>query len=297
MKVMIIGSSGQLGAEIKNLKQKLNLSNIFFYDKKKLDISKPEIIDSFFMQNSFDIVINCAAYTNVDEAETNFNHAKNINADSIGYICSSLEKYKSNTILIHLSTDYIFDGNFKAPIKEEEAPNPISKYGESKLLGEQMLQKSKIPSIIIRVSWLYSINGSNFMKTIIDLAKRKKSINVISDQIGSPTSANDLANAILDILNSDRLFFYAKKKEIFNFCNRGSCSWYQFAKEILFKISSECEVLPVTTDEYFSVAERPKYSVLNTSKIENSFGLNIRPWKAALQNTINTLNSNYNRPI
>ena len=294
---MIIGSSGQLGTEFKNLKKKLNLANIFFYDKKKLDISKPNIIDSFFEHNTFDVVINCAAYTDVDEAETNFKQAKNINADSIGYICSSLEKYKPDTILIHLSTDYIFDGDFKAPIKEEELPNPLSKYGESKLLGEHILQKSKISSIIIRVSWLYSINGNNFMKTIIDLAKKKKSINVISDQIGSPTSANDLANAILDILNSNRLFFYAKKKEVFNYCNKGSCSWYQFAKEILSKISSECEVFPITTDKYHSVAKRPKYSVLNTSKIENSFGLNIKSWEVALRHTINSLNSNYNRPI
>lgn len=297
MKILVIGSSGQLGTEIFNLQASLNLSDIFFYNKDKLDVSSHEIIETFFTENRFDIVINCAAYTNVDQAETNFNHAKIINADSIGYICRSLERHKPDTIFIHLSTDYIFDGNFEKPILEEEIPNPLSKYGKSKLLGEEILQKSSIPSIIIRVSWLYSIYGNNFLKTIINLSKKNKSINVINDQIGSPTSANDLANTIIKIIHSNKLNAYAEKKEIFNFCNTGACSWYDFAKEILISISSDCEVLPITTNEYNSKAERPKYSVLDTSKIANVFGLEIRTWKDALQNTINSSYSNYNKSI
>ena len=160
-----------------------------------------------------------------------------------------------------------------------------------------MLQKSKIPSIIIRVSWLYSIFGKNFMKTIINLSKTKKSINVISDQIGSPTSANDLVECILRIIASERFNDYAQKKGIFHFCNKGSCSWYEFAKEILLLTSSDCKICPITTDEYKTLAARPKYSVLDTSKIEGFFGLEIDSWKEALQNTINSENTNYNKLI
>jgi len=160
-----------------------------------------------------------------------------------------------------------------------------------------MLQKSKIPSIIIRVSWLYSIFGKNFMKTIINLSKTKKSINVINDQIGSPTSANDLVECILRIIASERFNYYAQKKGIFHFCNTGSCSWYEFAKEILLLTSSDCKISPITTDEYKTLAARPKYSALDTSKIEGSFGLEINSWKEALQNTINSKNTNYNKLI
>ena len=297
MKILVIGSSGQLGTQIFNLKNLLNFLDFYFCNKHDLDISSPESIDSFFFNNKFDVVINCAAYTSVDEAENNFEHAKIINGYSIEYICKSLEKYKPDTKLIHLSTDYIFDGEFSEPICEKNTPNPISEYGKSKLLGEEMLQKSKIPSIIIRVSWLYSIFGKNFMNTIINLSKTKKSINVICDQIGSPTSANDLVECILRIIASERFNYYAQKKGIFHFCNTGSCSWYEFAKEILLLTSSNCKISPITTDEYKTLAARPKYSVLDTSKIEGSFGLEINSWREALQNTINSKNTNYNKLI
>ena len=297
MKILVIGSSGQLGTQICNLKNLLNLHDFYFFNKQELDISSSESVDSFFIDNRFDVVINCAAYTSVDEAEENFEHAKIINGYSIDYICRSLERHKPDTKLIHLSTDYIFDGNFAEPINETDTPNPISKYGKSKLLGEEILQESKIPSIIIRVSWLYSIFGNNFMKTIINLSKSKKSINVINDQIGSPTSANDLAECILKIIDSTRFSYYAQEKSIFNFCNSGSCSWYEFAKEILLLTSSDCDICPITTDEYNAPAERPKYSVLNTSKIKASFDLKINSWQAALQNTINSTNTNYNKSI
>tara|TARA_X000000368_G_C22995270_1_gene696321 strand:- start:162 stop:1055 length:894 start_codon:yes stop_codon:yes gene_type:complete len=297
MKILVIGSSGQLGTQIFNLKNLLNLYDFYFSNKQELDISSFESVDSFFTDNRFDVVINCAAYTSVDEAEENFDHAKIINGYSIGYICKSLERHKPDTKLIHLSTDYIFDGNFAVPISETDTPNPISKYGKSKLLGEEILQESKIPSIIIRVSWLYSIFGNNFMKTIINLSKTKKSINVIDDQIGSPTSANDLAECILKIINSKRFSYYAQEKGIFNFCNSGSCSWYEFAKEILLLTSSDCKVCPITTDKYNAPAERPKYSVLNITKIKGSFDLEINSWQIALQNTINSANTNYNKSI
>ena len=297
MKILVIGSSGQLGTQIFNLKNSLKIADFYFFNKHKLDISSPVNVESFFKNNKFDVVINCAAYTSVDEAENNFEYAKIINGYSIDYICKSLERHKPDTKLIHLSTDYIFDGEFSEPINEKDIPNPISKYGKSKLLGEEILQKSKVPSIIIRVSWLYSVFGKNFMKTIINLSKTKKSIKVISDQIGSPTSANDLAECILKIIDSEKFNYHAQQKGIFNFCNSGSCSWYEFAKEILLLISSDCKVCPIKTNEYKSLVARPKYSVLNTSKIETSFGLEINSWQEALQNTINSENTNYNNSL
>ena len=297
MKILVIGSSGQLGTQIFNLKNSLSLADFSFCNKRELDVSSTEIVESFFKNNKFDVVINCAAYTSVDEAEKNFEHAKIINGYSIDYICKSLERHKPDTKLIHLSTDYIFDGEFTAPICEEDIPNPISKYGKSKLLGEEILQKSKIPSIIIRVSWLYSIFGKNFMETIINISKAKKSINVINDQIGSPTSANDLVDCIFKIIDSEKFNYYAQEKSIFNFCNSGSCSWYEFAEEILLLTNSDCKVCPIRTDEYKTLAARPKYSVLNTSKIESSFGIEISSWQEALQNTINSVNTNYNKSI
>lgn len=295
MKVLVIGATGQLGSQFFNLKSSLNVNNMSFYNKDELDVSSKKSLNNFFNSNKFDVVINCAAYTNVDKAENNFEHAKLINADSIGYICESLEKYNPESKFVHFSTDYIFDGNFETPIKEEDIPNPLSKYGKSKLLGEKILQESNIPSIIIRVSWLYSIFGTNFMKTIIKLSQNKKIINVIDDQVGSPTSANDLAKCVLKIINSDKFNYYAKKKEIFNFCNDGSCSWYEFAKEILKLTSSDCQVIRITTSEYNTLAKRPKYSVLNTSKIKGAFGLNINSWQEALQKTMISANTNYNK--
>ena len=297
MKILVIGSNGQVGSQIFNSKKSINSSDIYFCDKNVLDISSSENVESFFINNRFDVVINCAAYTNVDEAEKNFEHAKIINGYSIGYICNSLELHKPDTKLIHLSTDYIFDGNFSKPINETDIPNPISRYGKSKLLGEEIIQKSILPSMIIRVSWLYSIFGNNFMKTIIKLSKTKNSINVINDQIGSPTSANDLVKSIFKIIHSKKFDFYTQEKSIFNFCNSGSCSWYEFAKEILLLTSSNCEIYPISSKKYNALAERPKYSVLNTTKIVNSFDLNIDSWKVALQNTINSANTNYNELI
>ena len=297
MKVLVIGSDGQLGLEFQKISGIYDSLTWVFSNIKTLDLSISDSISSFLNNINPSVIINCAAYTSVDEAENNFEHAKIINGYSIEYICKSLEKYKPDTKLIHLSTDYIFDGEFSEPICEKDTPNPISKYGKSKLLGEEMLQKSKIPSIIIRVSWLYSIYGKNFMKTIINISKTKKTINVISDQIGSPTSAHDLVECILRIIASERFNYYAQKKGIFHFCNTGSCSWFEFAKEILLLTSSDCKVSPITTDEYKTLAARPKYSVLDTSKIEGSFGLEINSWREALQNTINSKNTNYNKSI
>ncbi|MDC1443551.1 dTDP-4-dehydrorhamnose reductase [Gammaproteobacteria bacterium] len=296
-KVMILGSSGQLATELRLLEKSNDLLNLSFYKRKDFDITSKEVINRVLTKNQFDVIINCAAYTNVEKAESDFLTAKKTNADSIKYLCRSIEKSNPSTIFIHISTDYIFDGNFSKPITEKATPKPISKYGESKLLGEEFLQQSNIPSIVIRVSWLYSVYGNNFMKTIFKLGKSKEVINVINDQIGSPTSANDLAHLILNIINSKKFTFYANKKEIFNYSNSGCCTWYEFACEIIRLSGSKCEVKPISSDEYPSKVKRPKYSVLDTAKLVVAFDLNIDSWETALQKSIRKLTTISNNPI
>ena len=297
MNVMIIGSSGQLGRELHAIKKLHKKLNLFFYNRKDLDISLKNDVELFLSCNQFDVIVNCAAYTNVEEAENNFTIARSANANSIDYLCKSLVKYNPKTVFIHISTDYIFDGNFSMPITENEEPNPICKYGETKLMGEQFLQSSNIPSIIIRVSWLYSLFGKNFLKTMLELGRTKKTINVVNDQTGSPTSAHDLANLIIKMINSDNFFYFAKKKEIFNFSNSGSCSWYEFSREILRLSGSKCLVVPVSSNEFPTLAKRPQYSVLDNSKLESSFDLDINSWQDALINTIKRIATEKHKKI
>ena len=286
MNVMIIVSSGQLGRQLQAIKKLHKKLNLFFYNRKDLDISLKSDVDLFLSSNQFDVIVNCAAYTNVEEAENNFLIARSANANSIDYLCKSLEKYNPKTVFIHISTDYIFDGNFSMPITENEEPNPICKYGETKLMGEQFLQSSNISSIIIRVSWLYSLFGKNFLNTMLELGRTKKTINVVNDQTGSPTSAHDLANLIIKMINSDNFLYFANKKEVFNFSNSGSCSWYEFSREILRLSESKCLVVPVSSSEFPSLAKRPHYSVLDSSKLASSFDLDINSWQNALANNI-----------
>tara|TARA_B110000259_G_C14032871_1_gene407589 strand:+ start:5242 stop:6135 length:894 start_codon:yes stop_codon:yes gene_type:complete len=297
MKVMILGASGQLGSEFRFLENFSESLSLHFYNRQDLDISSKKLVRSFLRNNKFDIIINCAAYTDVDEAENNFNLAKSVNADAIEYFCEYLEQTYTNTVFIHISTDYIFDGNFSKPIVEEDVASPISKYGESKLMGERYLQNSSVPSLIIRVSWLYSIFGKNFMKTIINLGETKDKIHVINDQIGSPTSAYDLAMTIIEIINSKKFLYYANNKEIFNFSNSGSSSWCDFATEILRLSGSTCSVLPISSNEYPSKAKRPNYSVLDSSKAVSAFDLDINSWQDALSLNMKKLNSKANNQI
>lgn len=286
MNILIIGSSGQLGRELFAIKEFHENLNLFFVNRKDLDITVNHDVKLFLSLNRFDVIVNCAAYTDVENSEKSITIANNTNGNSIRYFCESLEKINPKTIFIHISTDYIFDGNSSIPITENDAPNPISKYGESKLYGEQLLQASNIPSLIFRVSWLYSPFGKNFFKTILELGKTKKTINVVNDQIGSPTSAHDFAKIIMKIINSEKLVYFSNKKEIFNFSNSGSCSWYEFSKEILRLSNSKCLAIPVSSSEFPSSVKRPKYSVLNTAKIKSSFDLDINSWQDALSYNI-----------
>ncbi len=280
--ILVTGSYGQLGSEIKELSSDYQELKFLFTDVDTLDITNFKRLENFFDENQVDFVINCAGYTNVDKAETDKDAAYLINVSAVKYLAELTNK--KSTRLIHISTDYVFDGTGNNPYKEDDATNPTSVYGETKLQGElEILAKAK-DSIIIRTSWLYSSYGNNFVRTMLRLGKERNELNVVSDQTGSPTYAKDLAKVILDIINnsSDNPDPDNVGTGIYHYSNEGVCSWYDFAAEI-FKIANiTCRVIPIETKDYPTPAKRPYYSVLNKSKIKSTFGITIPHWKDSL---------------
>ncbi len=283
LNVLITGSKGQLGSEIKELSTEYDY-NFFFTDKKSLDISNQEDINNFIETNNINIIINCAAYTAVDKAEDDETNADKINHLAVKYL-SQISKEK-NIKLIHVSTDYVFNGEAFKPYVESDTTNPNGIYGKTKFDGEVAMQNiNPDNSIIIRTSWVYSSFGANFVKTMLRLAKEKDSLGVIFDQVGTPTYARDLAKAILDILVNVK----SEKVEIYNYSNEGVLSWYDFAKEIMRMAKLECRINPIETTEYPTPAKRPHYSLLNKSKIKQDFELVIPYWKDSLDNCLRTM--------
>jgi dTDP-4-dehydrorhamnose reductase len=277
-KIWVSGSKGQLGTELFLQCNKLKDYTFLFTDIEELDLTDSASVQAFYEINRPDILINCAAYTNVDKAESEKEKAYSLNRD-IPALLSDLA-YKNNAVLIHISTDYVFDGRSNIPYTEEDKTSPQSVYGQSKLEGEKAILKSA-KNIVIRTSWLYSPHGRNFVKTMLRLGKEKKELGVVSDQIGSPTYAGDLANAILQIsaeITATRKNFCG----IYHYSDEGECSWYDFAKEIMEKAGLNCIVKPITTDQYPLPAKRPAYSVFSKSKIKEAFGLAIPYWKDSL---------------
>jgi dTDP-4-dehydrorhamnose reductase len=245
-------------------------------------------IDDFFNNNNFDIIINCAAYTSVDMAESEESLANQINHLAVKKLAEVA--HKQNAKIIHVSTDYVFSGNTTTPYIESDSTLPINTYGKTKLAGEKIILKL-LPNnaIIIRSSWLYSEYGNNFIKTMLKLRKEKESINIVCDQIGSPTYAGDLASAIINIAIHEDLRGMNFATQIYHYSNLGQCSWYEFAKEI-FKISDiKCNVRPVTSEQYTTKAKRPIFSVLNSEKIINTFDIKIPRWEASLKKCIDGL--------
>lgn len=283
MKILVTGSNGQLGQKIRNNAVSFSGFECIFTDIIQLNISSETEIDSFFALNKPDILINCAAYTAVDRAEEDRENAFLVNSLAPELLAIACKKH--NTKLIHTSTDYVFDGSSSNPYHENDQVNPTSVYGLSKLDGEQRVIIALPDSIIIRTSWLYSEYGSNFVKTIIRLAHEKEFLNVVNDQIGTPTYAGDLASAILEICNQ-----YTTsgiwKSGTYHFSNTGECTWFDFAGEILKLKNIETPVLPVSSDKYPSKVKRPQYSVLNKSKIINEFKIEIPHWKDSLRAVI-----------
>ncbi len=262
MNVLVTGAYGQLGLEIQEIAKNYNY-NFFFEGSKSLDITQYYEVEKYILKKNINIVINCAAYTSVDDAEEEITKATSVNFDGVKNIVESLKQV--NGKLIQISTDYVFDGKKTSPYTEEDETNPINVYGKTKLLAEQYIQNTKIDSVIIRTSWLYSSYGKNFVKTIIKLAKEKDNLKVIADQFGSPTYAKDLALVCMKFLTKD----LNKSKNIYHYSNQGVVSWYEFSKKIINLTNYSCTIFPIKSIEYISKAKRPKYSVLDNSKINN----------------------------
>ncbi len=288
MKLLITGANGQLGLEIASLVPNFPEYSFFFADKNLLNIVNFEEIEGFLSKNKVDVIVNCAAYTLVDKAEEEPEMANEVNhlaVKNLGLIAKN-----HHLKLIHISTDYVFDGNSEIPYKEADATNPQNAYGISKLNGEKALTEiNPKHSIIIRTSWLYSEFGNNFVKSMLKLSKEKESITVVSDQIGSPTYAKDLAKAILQIIpaiNNNDI-------QIYHYANQGQCSWFDFASAIMKIAQQNCEILPIPSSAYKTKVKRPKYSLLNTNKIQHTFNLEIPNWEEALRECILKLEVKY----
>ena len=280
--ILITGSKGQLGSEINELASNYSY-NFFFTDKNDLDIADKKAVLKFSKNNNINLIVNCAAYTAVDRAEDDILNAQKINHLAV----ENLAKIsKENHIkFIHISTDYVFNGeNFK-PYRENDMTNPNSIYGKTKLDGEKaILEINPKNSIIIRTSWVYSSFGSNFVKTMLRLGKERNSLGVIYDQVGTPTYARDLAKTILDII--PKLSHSESKVNIYHYSNEGVLSWYDFAKEIMKMAKLECKIDPIETKNYPTPAKRPHFSLLNKSKIKEEFDIIIPYWKDSLHDCL-----------
>ena len=274
--ILVTGADGQLGSEFRDLEKSFPYFNFYFTSKINLSVTDEVALENLFTNNSFNICINCAAYTAVDKAETEKENAFEVNAVAAGYIAAVCQKY--NCMLFHISTDYVFDGSEARPYLESDAVNPLGVYGHSKAKGEKNILQVNESAIIIRTSWLYSSHGKNFVKTMVRLMKEKESIGVVSDQYGSPTYSADLALAILHIIEADDFV-----PGIYHYCNEGIISWYQFAVEIKKLIQSNCVIKAIGTNEYPTPAARPAYSALDTSLFFSTFGLTIPGWQQSLQ--------------
>lgn len=282
--ILVTGASGQLGSEIQHLSKDYSQYTFFFTDVASLDITNLEKVREYCNVNQIKTIINCAAYTAVDKAEEQTDVCNAVN--HIATINLSTVAKELNIKLVHTSTDYVFNGKNHVPFKEDDITDPINVYGKTKLLGEQaMMDINPKHSIIIRTSWVYSTYGNNFVKTMLKLAETRDQLTIIADQVGSPTYAHDLAKTILDILpkiNNDKV-------EVYHYSNEGICSWYDFAFEIFHQSNTNCKVLPIETKDYPTAAERPQYSVMNKSKIKNSFDIEIPHWKTSLSNCLKKL--------
>jgi len=281
--ILVTGANGQLGNEIQTLSADYPQYSFFFTDVDTLDICDKEAVNNYFIKNPIDLIINCAAYTAVDNAEDNKELAGKLNHTAPGYLAEIAQK--NNGSIIHVSTDYVFDGTNHIPYKEDQKTCPASVYGDTKLKGEQKVMENCPKAMIIRTSWLYSSFGNNFVKTMIRLGKERESLGVIFDQIGTPTYARDLALSILKIVDKGIV------SGVYHFSNEGVCSWYDFAITI-HKLASitNCKVNPLHTEDYPTKARRPYYSVLDKTKIKSTFGLDIPHWEKSLEECMQYLN-------
>ncbi|MEO6327669.1 MAG: dTDP-4-dehydrorhamnose reductase [Ginsengibacter sp.] len=281
--VLVTGANGQLGKEIQQVATHNPFYQFLFTDKETLRIDNFELVKNYFEAREIDYCINCAAYTAVDKAETETEQAYLINADAVANLAKICQQHQ--TRLIHISTDYVFNGKSARPYKEDDAIAPVNIYGASKLKGEELAFNNNPSTLIIRTSWVYSSFGNNFVKTMVRLLKEKQSINVVSDQYGCPTYAADIAAVIIKIINHSKTTWIPG---IVNYCNGGVTNWFEFAIAIKEIIKSDCIVNPLPSSEYKTAAARPGFSVLDTEKIRRIFEIFIPYWKDSLQNCMLT---------
>ncbi len=281
--ILVTGANGQVGSELQDLASNYPY-NFFFTDRETLDITDKEAIESFYSQSNITHIINCAAYTAVDKAEEDEENADKVNHLAVKYLAEVAKE--RNISLVHISTDYVFDGKNYKPYTEEDTTDPQGVYGATKLAGEKAMQKlNPKNSIIIRTSWVYSSYGNNFVKTMLRLGKEREELRVIFDQVGTPSYAKDLAQTILDIIPQIK----NDNVEIYHYSNEGVLSWYDFAKEIMRMAKLDCQIKPIETKEYPTPAKRPHYSLLNKAKIKTEFGIEIPYWKDSLDECLKVL--------
>ena len=276
--ILVTGANGQLGSEMQVITIAYPNYNFLFVTKEKLAIDDEEAVKQYFLNHKIDYCVNCAAYTAVDKAETEVENALLINGTAVGNLAAICKL--NNTQFIHVSTDYVFDGTATVPYKEDNAVSPVNSYGATKLKGEELALQNDPESIIIRTSWVYSSFGNNFVKTMLRLMKDKEQISVVSDQVGCPTYAADLASVIMQIIVSENP---ASQAGIYNYSNAGVINWHQFAVAIKELSGSKCLVNPIPSSQYPTPAKRPSYSVLDTTKIQENFNILIPEWKDSLQ--------------
>ncbi len=285
MKILVTGANGQLGTEMRNVLEKECPGITMYTDIQELDLTDGKAVALYVEKNEVTHIVNCAAYTAVDKAEEDKALCAAINIDAVKNLANAADAVGAK--IIHISTDYVFDGTAHRPYRESDKVNPISQYGTTKRLGETALLALSPESIIIRTSWLYSPYGNNFVKTMLRLGKERLTLKVVYDQIGTPTYARDLAHAICVILNSQQWV-----AGIYNFSNEGVCSWYDFTKAIhrIANITG-CNVTPISTEDYPTAATRPFFSVLNKDRIKATYGVAIPYWEDSLRECINRINA------
>lgn len=280
--ILVTGSNGQLGSELKELAPFYPQYKFCFFSRSELAIEDAEEVQRAFALLRPRYVINCAAYTAVDKAETEKEQALQVNATAVGVLAKTAKEHGAK--FIHVSTDYVFDGESETPLTEEHPTAPVNFYGETKLKGEQEALKENADSLIIRTSWVYSFYGKNFVKTMLRLMAERESVGVVADQVGSPTYAADLAKAILLIIESGKW-----QPGIYHFSNAGVISWAQFAQQIATLINSSCKVNFITTEQFPTPAKRPRFSVMDKTKIYESYGIQLVPWEESLKACIQKL--------
>lgn len=278
--ILVTGANGQLGNEMRLVSE--NSSNQYlFTDVAELDITDIEAVRKIMKENKVDVVVNCAAYTNVDKAEDDEATARRINRDAVENLAVSCQE--NGATLIHVSTDYVFPGNGCIPCTEDMPVNPLGVYGKTKLEGEEAIQKVGCNALIFRTAWLYSEYGNNFVKTMRRLTKERDTLNVVFDQVGTPTYAFDLAEAIYEVIEQEQ---YNGNEGIYHYSNEGVCSWFDFAKEIAELSGNTCDISPCHSDEFPSKVKRPHYSVLDKTKFKRTFGQAVPYWKDSLKQCI-----------